>query len=117
MASAWFTDREKGYRRGVKLFCWKKELTEVLEEWSLGRATHGTKVRTPFATRAECITGYDRRCDELVALGWFTHYRAEFARTPARAGATTRSRSATTPAAKPRATTATAKPKRRTTKS
>lgn len=77
MASAWFVDVPAQYRRGVKLFCWKKTLTEVAELWK-GRLTKSTSKAQDFATRAACVDAYERRCDALVADGWHAQYREAY---------------------------------------
>lgn len=80
MASAWFVDRERGYTRGVKLFCFKHELTEVDEVWRDGRlsAGEGRTLKTSFDDRASCVAAYEKRCEEIVAQGWVTRRRASY---------------------------------------
>lgn len=83
MASAWFLDRERDYRRGIKLFCWKKELTEIGEVWDRGflQGDKGTKTVTAFPTRAACVAAYERRCDEIAAEGtWIERIRMRLGR-------------------------------------
>lgn len=89
MASAWFLDRERGYTRGVKLFCFKNELTQVDEVWRDGFLTaEGRSTKTSFDDRAACVAAYEKRCEEVASKGWITRRRASYGEpkpTPTRA--------------------------------
>jgi hypothetical protein len=60
------------YNKTIDLYLYKNALTESLRTWVGGRTTGpGQSKQEKFAKKSDAEAAYDKRCQEILADGWF----------------------------------------------